>query len=107
MILAPDANQGPLIGIFITGPLGLLLGFLIGVTREGLGRKATPRDLIRAVDWLQVRRLGAAGFGALLTLRGAAALAAEAGRPAAASVVVGVMLLSYAALGQVPAWFRR
>ena len=26
MILAPGANQGPLLGIFITGPLGALIG---------------------------------------------------------------------------------
>ena len=26
MILAPDANQGPLLGLFITGPLGFVLG---------------------------------------------------------------------------------
>jgi hypothetical protein len=30
MILFPDANQGPLLGIFITGPLGFLLGALSG-----------------------------------------------------------------------------
>jgi len=26
MIFAPDANQGPMLGIFITGPLGFLIG---------------------------------------------------------------------------------
>jgi hypothetical protein len=30
MILAPDANQGPMLGIFITGPLGFLCGAAIG-----------------------------------------------------------------------------
>src|SRR4051812_40133167 len=30
IILTPNANQGPLLGIFITGPLGFLLGALIG-----------------------------------------------------------------------------
>lgn len=30
MIFAPSANQGPLLGIFITGPLGLLLGAIMG-----------------------------------------------------------------------------
>jgi hypothetical protein len=37
MILAPDANQGPLLGIFITGPLGAVLGafggYLVGRRR--------------------------------------------------------------------------
>lgn len=30
MIFAPKANQGPMLGIFFTGPLGLVLGLLIG-----------------------------------------------------------------------------
>ena len=30
MVFAPDANQGPLLGIFITGPLGTLLGAIGG-----------------------------------------------------------------------------
>ncbi|MGH2571069.1 MAG: hypothetical protein ACRDGR_07580 [bacterium] len=38
MILAPDANQGPLLGIFITGPLGFLAGAVggavVGVRRS-------------------------------------------------------------------------
>jgi hypothetical protein len=31
IIFAPDANQGPLLGIFITGPAGVVLGFVIGL----------------------------------------------------------------------------
>jgi hypothetical protein len=31
IILTPGANQGPLLGIFITGPLGFLLGGLGGL----------------------------------------------------------------------------
>jgi hypothetical protein len=38
MIWAPDANQGPLLGIFYTGPLGFLLGgaggFLYALVRR-------------------------------------------------------------------------
>jgi hypothetical protein len=30
MILTPEANQGPMLGIFITGPLGLLVGAIAG-----------------------------------------------------------------------------
>ena len=30
IILRPDSNQGPLLGIFITGPAGLVLGGLGG-----------------------------------------------------------------------------
>lgn len=38
MVFAPEANQGPLLGIFITGPGGFLLGLAYGVVRE-LSRK--------------------------------------------------------------------
>jgi len=31
MIWAPDANQGPLLGLFITGPLGFLIGGVGGL----------------------------------------------------------------------------
>ncbi len=31
MIFAPAANQGPLLGIFITGPAGVLIGALAGL----------------------------------------------------------------------------
>jgi hypothetical protein len=34
MLLAPGANQGPMLGIFITGPLGFLLGLVYGIVRE-------------------------------------------------------------------------
>jgi hypothetical protein len=30
LIFTPDANQGPLLGIFITGPLGFVLGGIGG-----------------------------------------------------------------------------
>ena len=30
VIFAPQANQGPMLGIFITGPLGFVLGAIIG-----------------------------------------------------------------------------
>ena len=39
MIFKPEANQGPLVGIFLTGPLGVVIGALIGAIvgwRKGL-----------------------------------------------------------------------
>jgi hypothetical protein len=33
MIVTPGANQGPLLGIFITGPLGTVAGFFWGLAR--------------------------------------------------------------------------
>ncbi|HUK22685.1 MAG TPA: hypothetical protein VLV45_14175 [Gemmatimonadales bacterium] len=38
MVLAPSANQGPLLGIFITGPVGLLVGLVWGLARAA-GRR--------------------------------------------------------------------
>jgi hypothetical protein len=31
MIFTPEANQGPLLGIFITGPAGVMVGGIIGL----------------------------------------------------------------------------
>src|SRR5581483_821151 len=31
LVVAPEANQGPLLGIFITGPLGVVAGAVIGI----------------------------------------------------------------------------
>jgi hypothetical protein len=31
MLLTPDSNQGPLLGIFVTGPLGAIAGAVCGV----------------------------------------------------------------------------
>jgi len=30
VIFTPEANQGPLLGIYITGPLGFVLGLIVG-----------------------------------------------------------------------------
>lgn len=38
MIVAPDANQGPMLGIFITGPLGFLAGVVYGIVRAVMTR---------------------------------------------------------------------
>ena len=34
LVLTPESNQGPLLGIFFTGPLGVVLGGVIGAWRE-------------------------------------------------------------------------
>jgi hypothetical protein len=44
MIFAPGANQGPMLGIFITGPLGFLIGAIGGVARFMLDRQAARRS---------------------------------------------------------------
>jgi len=40
IIWAPEANQGPLLGIFITGPLGFVVGLVIGVVRELMAERS-------------------------------------------------------------------
>jgi hypothetical protein len=112
MVLAPGANQGPLLGILITGPLGVVLGFATGVVRELLGYRAGPLAVLRriglpAVDWHAAGRLAAAFAGLVAFFRGVAGMRTGEGRPAAAAIIVGLALLSYAASGNVPAWFRR
>jgi hypothetical protein len=47
MMLAPDANQGPLLGILITGPTGALLGSVLGVAAALA--KLSPRNETRAL----------------------------------------------------------
>lgn len=47
MILAPEANQGPLLGILITGPTGALLGSILGVAAALA--KLSPRSEARAL----------------------------------------------------------
>jgi hypothetical protein len=39
IILAPDANQGPLLGIFITGPIGFVIGGIAGFIYARLSAK--------------------------------------------------------------------
>jgi hypothetical protein len=41
MLFAPSANQGPMLGIFITGPGGFLLGAVAGGVRWAMVRR-TP-----------------------------------------------------------------
>src|SRR5215471_1836644 len=41
IILAPDANQGPMLGIFITGPGGAIAGAILGALAGVL--KLSPR----------------------------------------------------------------
>ncbi len=31
IVFSPESNQGPLVGILVTGPLGFIIGFIVGV----------------------------------------------------------------------------
>ncbi len=39
MLVTPEANQGPMLGIFITGPLGFLIGLAWGMAAGWLGSR--------------------------------------------------------------------
>ena len=43
IIVTPGANQGPMLGIFITGPLGLGVGLIWGLARAA-ARRASGED---------------------------------------------------------------
>ena len=43
IIFTPEANQGPLLGIFITGPLGFLVGAIAGSIHWHKRARETPR----------------------------------------------------------------
>jgi hypothetical protein len=42
MIWAPGANQGPMLGIFVTGPIGFVVGAALGWI---LGRARVPEEI--------------------------------------------------------------
>jgi hypothetical protein len=42
IIFTPEANQGPLLGIFITGPLGFIFGALVGLAISLIPSRKPP-----------------------------------------------------------------
>ena len=60
MIFRPDSNLGPLFGIIVTGPLGFLLGPVIGVAT--MIRRTSLAALPRAASWLALQFVLACGF---------------------------------------------
>ncbi|MDO8892815.1 MAG: hypothetical protein Q7V00_13285 [Sulfurimicrobium sp.] len=67
LLLMPGANQGPLLGIFITGPVGILLGPPLGIAMKMRHIKAG--QLRMASLWLILSLLIACGFYAFSTPR--------------------------------------
>ena len=48
MILMPEANQGPLIGFLLTGPVGAFLGVIVGVATALPAYRTARREADRA-----------------------------------------------------------
>jgi hypothetical protein len=46
LVLAPDSNQGPLLGFFVTGPLGFIAGCIVGALMAG--RLARSRERLQS-----------------------------------------------------------
>lgn len=91
MILAPDANQGPMLGIFITGPLGALAGAAYGLWHELRGTGAVATDA--AAGWVRPALRGGAMFlAAVLVLNGITALAAGGFAGGAIAIAIGAAL---------------
>jgi len=44
MVFAPESNQGPMLGIFITGPAGALLGAILGVVVGAMSLSAATAN---------------------------------------------------------------
>ena len=44
VLFAPEANQGPLLGLFIMGPLGLVLGIVGGAVYWILKKRRVPKS---------------------------------------------------------------
>jgi hypothetical protein len=115
MVVDPSTNQGPLLGILITGPLGLMAGLAIGITREALGYRAGPLDVLRHSRLLKVRPASPSIYlrplaglsGGVLGAYGIAGVARGEGRGAAAAIVIAGALIYYAVTGAIPHWFRR
>jgi hypothetical protein len=59
MVFSPESNQGPMVGIFLTGPGGLALGLLLFLLMKA-------RPLPARVQWIFLTAL--AGLGTLATL---------------------------------------
>lgn len=83
ILLSPESNQGPLLGILVTGPLGVLLGPVIGVAT--LVRKTNLQSLPRAWQWLAVSWVLSSGFYSL----------SGGGFIMAAKLAVGLMVVSF------------
>ena len=117
IVFAPGANQGPLLGIFITGPIGALVGFVLGLWREwrrspdrrSSGQTTVAPDFPSASELLRhpLARVIAALIALILLVQGITGLRQGAGRGAAAAVIIAAIMGYFAATARFPDWARR
>lgn len=109
MLFRPDANQGPLLGILITGPLGVMAGFITGIVREVAGWHHGPVATFArlGITGVGALRTGALIVGVAMVLQGFASLRSDTSRGPASAIVVGGVFIWYAAVGALPRWFGR
>ena len=48
MVFAPESNQGPMLGVFITGPASALLGAILGIMISAMNVSATTATRLLA-----------------------------------------------------------
>jgi hypothetical protein len=106
MILAPGANQGPMLGIFITGPLGAVAGAGYGAWQEWRGAGSGDRGAVAASLKPFFRAVAGLGAG-LLVLNGMSGLAFGQYRSGAATIAVAIAAGWWAWKGRLPAWAVR
>jgi hypothetical protein len=100
-LLFSDSNLGPLLGIFVTGPLGLLAGALIGIVLSARRQNGPP--LKRELGWLA----GVWGAALLFTLAAAAIGIGWISIGAQLAVLLCAATLLYLFPGKLPGWVRR
>jgi MFS family permease len=90
IFLKPESNLGPILGIFVTGPLGFLVGLLLGTLWSGWTHKTG--SLRTEMRWLFAIWLLSALIYLLLILFGGFALLMVLGLQLAIVIVGGVLV---------------
>ena len=100
-LLVSSSNLGPLLGIFVTGPLGFLAGALAGIllsARDSAGRAVTVE-----LKWL----LGAWGLALFFTLASSVAGISLSAITAQLAVIGCAAVLFYGLRAELPAWLGK
>ena len=117
IVFAPEANQGPLLGVFITGPIGAVVGLGVGLWREWRHRpgdeqphpNTTTPPLPSAEEFLghPLSRVIAGMLALMFLVAGIRGLSEGAGRGAGAAIVIALLAGWFAVTARFPEWVRR